>query len=71
MKISINKFLLCVIPAYIFPNQAFAYVDPGSGALLLQMLIAGFVGALFYLRIYYRRIINFLLRKLGLLSKGE
>ena len=27
-----------------------AYADPGSGALLWQVLVAGFVGALFYLR---------------------
>ena len=29
---------------------ASAYADPGSGALLWQILVAGFVGALFYLR---------------------
>jgi len=27
-----------------------AYTDPGSGALLWQILVAGFVGALFYVR---------------------
>jgi hypothetical protein len=27
-----------------------AYVDPGSGALLWQVLVAGFVGAMFYIR---------------------
>ena len=26
------------------------YADPGSGALIWQMLVAGFVGALFYCR---------------------
>jgi hypothetical protein len=27
-----------------------AYTDPGSGSLILQMVFAGFVGALFYVR---------------------
>ena len=27
-----------------------AYADPGTGALLWQVLVAGFVGAMFYLR---------------------
>ncbi len=31
-------------------QQARAYADPGSGALIWQMLAAGFVGVLFYLR---------------------
>jgi|TARA_A100001037_G_scaffold3687_1_gene3558 hypothetical protein len=31
-------------------NPSYAYVDPGSGAFLLQILAAIGVGALFYMR---------------------
>ena len=31
-------------------REARAYTDPGSGALIWQMLVAGFVGAAFYVR---------------------
>ena len=31
-------------------REAWAYTDPGSGALIWQMLVAGFVGAAFYFR---------------------
>jgi hypothetical protein len=31
-------------------REAHGYTDPGTGALLWQVLAAGFVGALFYLR---------------------
>ena len=31
-------------------RQARAYADPGSGMLLWQMLVAGFVGVMFYFR---------------------
>jgi hypothetical protein len=35
---------------------AFLYTDPGSGALLWQLLIASFFGALFYARSFIRRV---------------
>jgi hypothetical protein len=31
-------------------QQAHAYTDPGSGALIWQVAVAGFVGGLFYVR---------------------
>jgi hypothetical protein len=37
---------------------ASAYADPGSGALLWQILVAGFVGALFHLRRFLDRFRN-------------
>jgi len=36
----------------------FAYVDPGSGPLLWQALIAGIVGALFYFRSSLARLFS-------------
>jgi hypothetical protein len=43
---------LAVILALLVMGErpAAAYTDPGSGALLWQLLVAGFVGAMFYLR---------------------
>jgi TRAP-type C4-dicarboxylate transport system permease small subunit len=32
------------------------YLDPGSGSMLFQMLLAGIVGALFAVRIFWRKI---------------
>jgi hypothetical protein len=34
----------------VSPVYRLAYVDPGSGQLVLQMLLAGCVGALFYIK---------------------
>jgi hypothetical protein len=31
-------------------KEARAYTDPGSGALVWQMVVAGFVGGLYYVR---------------------
>jgi hypothetical protein len=33
-----------------FANPAYAYVDPGTGSMLVQMAIAGIAGAMFYFR---------------------
>ena len=45
-----------------------AYLDPGSGSYLLQLLIAGALGALFALRHYWSRVKGFFS---GLLGRSE
>jgi len=38
----------------ILPAQAWAYVDPGSASMALQMLVGGLVAALFVLKSYFQ-----------------
>jgi hypothetical protein len=35
------------------------YLDPGSGSYIFQLLIAGIVGAIFIIRVYWKRILGF------------
>ena len=44
------------------------YSDPGSGAMLWQMIAAFFVGGLFYLTFAYQKLKSFIL---GILSTGD
>ncbi|HIF02591.1 MAG TPA: hypothetical protein EYQ84_04480 [Nitrospinaceae bacterium] len=44
------------------PGKAWAYLDPGTGSMILQGLIAGLMGALFTIKIYWARIKNFFSR---------
>jgi hypothetical protein len=37
-------------------TSIFAYIDPGSGALLWQALMAAFVGAAYYFRRFIGRL---------------
>ena len=50
-----------------FGPQAHAYIDPGTGSLVIQGLIAAFVGAAFALKNFYytkvKRVIDFVLRR--------
>ncbi len=42
-----------------------AYLDPGTGSMLLQLLIAGILGALFTIKMYWYRFKRFFARLLG------
>jgi hypothetical protein len=52
-------------------NTLFAYIDPGSGALLLQMCVAAVVGALVYVKKTRDFIWQKLSRLLGFAVKPE
>lgn len=49
-------FLLAVLVATEKP--AYAYVDPGSGALIWQIAVSALVGAAFYFRKFITRILG-------------
>ena len=63
LKQILASLLLMVV---IVPN-AHAYIDPGSGSLMIQMLIASAIGGLFTLKAYFRtikeKVSNFCLKK--------
>ena len=41
------------------PAREAAYLDPGSGSFIIQLIIAGIVGAGFLLRGYWSKITSF------------
>lgn len=40
----------------IFPQPAHAYLDPGTGSYFFQLLIAGLLGSLFFVRTAIKKI---------------
>ena len=52
----IYLLLFSLIPS----TQAHAYLDPGSGSLIIQALIAGLLGLLVALRVFRDTILSFL-----------
>ncbi|MGE0820860.1 MAG: hypothetical protein AB7G75_00340 [Candidatus Binatia bacterium] len=50
-----------------FPSLAEAYLDPGNGSMLLQLLLGGFAGLSVLLKLYWHQ----LLTTLGLAKKEE
>jgi hypothetical protein len=55
---TIGGIFLLVLLAIAMEQPAAAYTDPGTGALIWQMVAAGFVGVMFY----FRRITAFFTR---------
>ena len=42
--------------AFLFPADAYAYLDPGTGSLVVQAVVAGIAAGAYMLRSYWRRI---------------
>lgn len=48
------KHLIVVFTILVWINQpSYGYVDPGSGHLLWQALLAGFFGGFFYIKRFF------------------
>jgi hypothetical protein len=52
-------------------TPAFAYVDPGTGSLILQLLLGGFAGVAVVGRLYFQRISAFFQRIGGSFGTGR
>tara|TARA_B100000315_G_scaffold169078_1_gene157610 strand:+ start:608 stop:832 length:225 start_codon:yes stop_codon:yes gene_type:complete len=50
---------------------ASAYIDPGSGSFLLQIIGAAIVGVLFYIRSFRQWLQSLFSKKIGTKSKSE
>lgn len=56
-------FLLTLfVLALVAVPPAHAYLDPGTGSLVIQVLIAAVVGAAFAVKVFWKRIAAFLRR---------
>ena len=58
-----KKFALVAVQALVLaPATAHAYLDPGTGSFILQMVIAGLLGAILYVRLAWDRTRQFFTR---------
>lgn len=57
-KISILTlcFLLTGLSVVLFPGKTYAYLDPGTGSYILQILIAVFLGGAFMFKSFFGKI---------------
>jgi hypothetical protein len=52
--------LLAAAVALCFPQYVYAYIDPGTGSYVFQIIIAAFVAVSFMVKIYWLKIKGFL-----------
>lgn len=60
-----NAVVWAVLLLVVCAQHAHAYIDPGSGSYVLQLILAGLLGAGVAVRIYWKRIRASVLRVLS------
>lgn len=63
MKIS-QAFFAAAIGGFLWfasAGQTYAYLDPGTGSFVLQILIGGIAGGLMVVKLYWTRVRSYLL----------
>ena len=62
-----SYFILgAIFGLFLFPSQAFAYLDPGTGSMILQGIIGGLAAVAVVVKLYWHRLLGFFgLRKVS------
>ena len=47
-----------------WPSRAWAYIDPGAGSYIFQILIGLMLGVFFVIKVYWKNLKNFIRNKL-------
>jgi len=55
-KFAVRVAFLMLLVSFATERQAHAYTDPGTGALIWQALVAGFVEVAFYFRRFMSKL---------------
>ncbi len=57
---SISTILIVLALFYlVFTEKVYAYLDPGTGSYILQLIIASLLGGLFALKMFWSKVKNF------------
>lgn len=67
MKVFSSLLFAGLAISILFPSDAHAYLDPGTGSALLQGLVAVLAGGIVVGKIYWHRLLQFF----GIKKKGE
>ena len=53
------KTVFILLASLVLAPPVHAYLDPGSGSMMIQLLLAGAAGAAVALKIFWRRLLTF------------
>ena len=58
------KILICAFAVFLFlPNEVYAYIDPGTGGSILQIILA-FLAGFFSLIVFYFQKVKLFIKKI-------
>jgi len=63
--------MMIVALLLLIPINAYAYLDPGTGSFIVQLIIAAIVGISFSVKIYWHKIKTKFVRLLSKFFKRE
>ena len=63
MSVSNLKFLCLIVGLISYTSPAYAYLDPGTGSMLLTGLIAGLAAIISFLSIYWQKVKAFFVKQ--------
>jgi len=55
-----NGLILIVGMQFVFSQNALAYLDPGTGSFLFQILLATLIGGLYTIRTFWKNICGYI-----------
>lgn len=60
-RIKQNKMIFNIFGLFflMFPQVSYAYLDPGTGSYIFQIILAAFIGAAFTIKIYWTKVKTF------------
>ena len=63
MSVSNLRFLCLIAGLISYTSPAYAYLDPGTGSMLLTGLIAGLAAIISFLSIYWQKVKAFFVKQ--------
>ena len=57
------RLLVLIVAFLVVPTRAYAYIDPGTGSYVFQMVAAALVSVGFLARAYWHRLRSFFARR--------
>ena len=52
----LKKLVAIVLMLLVLPYNSYAYLDPGTGSYIIQLIMAVFLGGIFALKIFWKQI---------------
>ena len=63
------SFILVIVLTVCVYTPAYAYLDPGTGSYILQVIIAALLGMAYLVKVYWKKILGFWGRLFPKMSK--
>ena len=54
-----QNIIIAILMVLCFTGNAFAYLDPGTGSYIFQMIAAAVLSSIFVIKLFWKRILGY------------